>query len=299
MKIMSRLTALAGLLGSITPTFAITWGEPDGQAHPNVVHVFFQPQQGGSTFRCTGTLLTSSLIVTAGHCTASGTTPNYKTWASNLNPTSLAGLAAVCAGDGNPACSPTEIEQFFDTSPLWSQGTATPHPQFNDFAEFPNTYDIGVVVLSEPINVAEYGTLPTAGQFDYIGEPQGRGPLTDRQVAIVGFGLQGAIPPFSSGVLERYHALSAIINTGKSANAGPQNFIFTNNPGHGGGPGGTCSGDSGGPAFWIDPVTDEETTIIVAVNSYGIAPLCNGNDYQFRTDTPAARSFLDDFIALP
>ena len=76
---------------------------------------------------------------------------------------------------------------------------------------------------------------------------------------------------------------STIINTGQSANAGPQNFVFTNNPGNGHGVGGTCSGDSGGPAFWIDPATGQHTNIVVAVNSYGIAPNCNGNDYQFRT----------------
>jgi hypothetical protein len=28
------------------------------------------------------------------------------------------------------------------------------------------------------------------------------------------------------------------------------------------------------------------------VNSYGIAPLCNGNDYQFRTDIETAQDFI-------
>jgi pimeloyl-ACP methyl ester carboxylesterase len=73
---------------------------------------------------------------------------------------------------------------------------------------------------------------------------------------------------------------------------GEQNFKFTNNPGNGGGPGGTCSGDSGGPAFFIDPLTGAETSIVMAVNSYGIAPQCNGNDYQFRTDIDAAQDFV-------
>ena len=34
----------------------------------------------------------------------------------------------------------------------------------------------------------------------------------------------------------------------------------------------------------------------MAVNSYGIAPNCNGNDYQFRTDIPTAQDFLLEYI---
>ena len=30
----------------------------------------------------------------------------------------------------------------------------------------------------------------------------------------------------------------------------------------------------------------------MAVNSYGIAPNCNGNDYQVRTDIEAAQDFV-------
>jgi hypothetical protein len=32
------------------------------------------------------------------------------------------------------------------------------------------------------------------------------------------------------------------------------------------------------------------------VNSYSITPNCNGNDYQFRTDSEAAQDFLDDYL---
>ncbi len=60
--------------------------------------------------------------------------------------------------------------------------------------------------------------------------------------------------------------------------------------------GGTCSGDSGGPAFFIDPATGEESDIVMAVNSYGIAPLCNGNDYQFRTDIETAQDFVVPYL---
>ena len=78
-----------------------------------------------------------------------------------------------------------------------------------------------------------------------------------------------------------------------SAIAGPQNFQFTNNPGRGSGSGGTCSGDSGGPAFWIQDGL--ETTTIIAITSSGITPQCSGNGFHFRTDTAAAQTFLATF----
>ena len=34
----------------------------------------------------------------------------------------------------------------------------------------------------------------------------------------------------------------------------------------------------------------------MAVNSYGIAPNCNGNDYQFRTDIDDAQSFVIPYL---
>jgi secreted trypsin-like serine protease len=104
------------------------------------------------------------------------------------------------------------------------------------------------------------------------------------------------IPAFAQDEFTRYQATSTIINTGQSANAGRQNFVYTNNPGKGVGPGGTCSGDSGGPAFWIDPATGEETNIVVGINSYGIAPLCNGNDYQFRADIADTLNFVQPYL---
>ena len=64
----------------------------------------------------------------------------------------------------------------------------------------------------------------------------------------------------------------------------------------GNGVGGTCSGDSGGPAFWVDPATGRETNVVMAVNSYGIAPLCNGVDYQQRTDISVTLDFVTPYL---
>lgn len=289
-KILAGVVA-AGLLMTGT-VYAINWGHPDGNDHPNVVMLFFEPTDGEGFFRCTGTLLDPYHVLTAAHCAGPGDgSGNFNTWASNMNPNPLPSLGGHCGQDG---CSLSEIRGYFNSGDDgWASGTAFPHPQYDGFSQFPDTYDIGLIVLNDPIFVAEYGTLPSLGEFDFLNEPTGRKAISEQQVAIVGFGLQGRIPPFAGGALERYAGLSAITNGGQSGVAGPQNFQFTNNPGEGSGSGGTCSGDSGGPAFWID--NGVETTTVMAINSYTITPKCNGTDYQFRADTTVAQEFLAVF----
>jgi hypothetical protein len=289
-RLSALLAAMALLVTMAAPASAITFGQPDGDGHPHVVNLLFR-QDGVGYYSCSGTLLTSTLVLTAGHCT--GVTvdgvlqPNDVTYVTNETDI----LAFIAATRGNYGSTADWLEGE------WTAGQAIPHPSYSDFSAFPDTYDIGLVQLEEPIIVPEYGQMPTLGQFDYL--RTAKGAPSQRMVEIVGYGLLGTIPSpnfYDVDTWARYYGYSTIINTGQSANAGDQNFIYTNNPGKGTGVGGTCSGDSGGPAFWIDPVTGEPTNIIVGVNSYGIAPFCNGNDYQFRTDTAVAQDFVNDYL---
>lgn len=279
MKKILATAAACALAATATPSSAITWGAPDGNNHPNVVALLFV-QNGVGFFGCTGTLLTPYVVLTAGHCTEGGGAVNSVTYVRNA-PDIDAAFAAE---------RPNYPSTTAWLNATWVRGQAVPHPQFDDFAQFPDTYDIGVVLLEQPITVAQYGTLPTLNQFDYL--RKARGAIGSRQARVVGYGLQGRIPAFAGDAFVRYAATSSVTGIGTSSTSGTQNFKFTNNPGNGGGPGGTCSGDSGGPAFFINPATGAETTTVMAVNSYGIAPNCNGNDYQFRTDIAAAQDFV-------
>jgi hypothetical protein len=271
--------AALGLAVVATPATAVTWGAPDGDDHPNVVALLFV-QNGIGFFSCSGTLLTPYVVLTAGHCTEGGGEVNSVTYVRND-----ADIDAAFALE-RPGY-PSTTAWLNDT---WVAGQAVPHPEFNDFAEFPNTFDIGLILLEQPIYVAEYGAMPSNGQFDYL--RTARGNISNRRARVVGYGLQGQIPAFARNEFVRFAATSAVTGLAVSNVIGEQNFKFSNNPGKGSGSGGTCSGDSGGPAFFIDPVTRAETSIVMAVNSYGIAPQCNGNDYQFRTDIDAAQDFV-------
>src|SRR5262249_2258611 len=55
--------------------------------------------------------------------------------------------------------------------------------------------------------------------------------------------------------------------------------------------GGSCFGDSGGPAF--------HDGFLVGDTSFGASQFCGGAGGSSRLDTADARSFLDDFVAVP
>src|SRR5919107_5765770 len=55
-------------VGAALPATAVTGGEPDGNGHPNVGLILYYTPDG--RFRCSATLVSPTVLLTAAHCTA-------------------------------------------------------------------------------------------------------------------------------------------------------------------------------------------------------------------------------------
>lgn len=266
-RLVTAVATIAALLLLTVSAGAITWGESDGSAHPYVGTLLFV-QNGVGYYSCTGTLLAPTVMLTAGHCVEEYGNTNdvtYVRFAEN-----------AFAGRGNYRT----LDQWLKRE--WIKARAViPHPQFDDFSEFPLTYDVGLVILSKPVSLEEYGTLPSERFLETLGSK-------DDQFTVVGFGMQGFINPFYQDDYARYVGQVSLVEL-NSTFAGGASAKFTNSPGGGNGSGGTCFGDSGGPVFYGD------TRTIGAIVSWGITP-CIGVDYQFRMDTATALDFVKQYL---
>ena len=266
-----QLSALLVFLAS-TAAHAVTWGEPDGGENPNVGTLLFV-QNGVGFFSCTGTMIAPRVMLTAGHCVAGEGSINDVTYV-RFDEDALSGLADA-----------PSLGAWFASDWLAVE-TVIPHPLWDDYSNFPQTYDIGVVILAEPVYPTNgFASIPELGFLEGL---RGR----DRKYfRVAGYGQQGTLPPTSMNDYERYKGDVRLLEIQSFLNGfGEQSAKFSNNPGIGGG---TCYGDSGGPTFFQD------TSILVAVTSFGWAKNgnCVGNNFNYRTDTPPAREFIEGILS--
>lgn len=269
------LTACSSVSTSPEDVFRplVTFGSYDGEAHPHVGTLLFV-QNGVGYYSCSGTLLSPTVMLTAGHCVEGEGQVNEVTYV-RFEPDALAGL-------GDYRNTETWLKRE------WIRAEAViAHPRYDDFAEFPNTYDIGLVILSKPVELETYGALPELGLLDRILEGSRD---SDKLFTAVGYGLQGVINPFYGDEYSRRRAETSLIEVVSDSNGDDQGAKFSNSPGGGNGSGGVCFGDSGGPVFHGD------SNVIGAIVSWGITP-CIGVDYQFRVDTQVAQEFVTPYLS--
>lgn len=266
------LTVLLAMIG-LVPAGAVTFGEPDEGEHPYVGLVYLETPDG--IFRCSGALIDAHVVLTAGHCTETAGVVNSRTWVTFDE--------EVVIPDDVLELPDPEFGDWLDTNPAFIAGQAVPHPLYDDYSQFPLIYDIGVVVLEEAVTDLGYAGLPSGNVLDGL---KGK---AKRDFHVVGYGLQGFINPFFGAERARYKGDVRLIETNSNSTAaGLASAKFTNNPGNGNGPGGSCFGDSGGPVFTADDT-------VVAVVAWGITP-CIGVDYQYRVDTADSLAFLHSVL---
>lgn len=293
-KVLLAVTALV-LVALAVPALAVTNGTPDSdEQFPAVGQLLFYdpnvpstryPDNGG-WFNCTGTLLSPTVVLTAGHCTYGIGTGGSDIWVNFEFAPDYSVLPPSSTFTSN-ADRYLGWEAALDGAGDWRRGTAYPHPDYIDAAFF--LYDVGVVVLDEavPASVHEgdFGVLPPVGYINQFLTKKG----PDQRFTPVGYGIQEVVPDFMS-VDERYFAEVKLID-GNGVFGVPKGVSvkFSNNGGKNA-TGGTCFGDSGGPIF------TSGTRIVAAVTSFGINDNCVGTGGGYRIDKAVDLAWIESFL---
>jgi secreted trypsin-like serine protease len=239
---------------------SVTDGTVDGNRHPAVVLIVMDIA-GRPAFLCSGTLIASKVVLTAGHCAG--------------EPGEFSGLRVFTESDvdnGNnnfPFAGPNAVE-----AAEWHA-----HPQYTNAAFF--LHDVGVVVLRKAVKLAagEYGRLPAANQLDALK------PSNATRFTSVGYGVQRINPAQIQQDLIRMFAEPHLvqINTGFT---GSFSLLLSNNASTGG----TCFGDSGGPNYL------GSSNVIAGVTSFALNGSCGGTGGVFRVDRQNVLDFVAPFL---
>jgi hypothetical protein len=289
-RLLTAFTALA-LFGAAcadqpTPTIAapdgpsfIVNGEPTGKLYPSVGAlildwwprvvtsdgvVFGDGVVNGDDQWCTGSLISPTVFVTAAHCVVgSSLTPEGTQFYVSFAPDLLAKNIKIVKATG------------YEYDPLYGHDQA-------------NLHDLAVVFL--PASATKGLTplqLPEAGELDRLAA---QGALSKTLFVNVGYGSSSS----RTGNPNTGFGWDGKRNMSKSEFMGLQptwlGLLMNENAT---GEGGDCYGDSGGPKF-----LDGNPNKIYATVTTGDYP-CRATSWDWRLDTPEARAFLGQFVALP
>jgi hypothetical protein len=273
--LVAATLAMVGLVTAATPAAAITGGEPDGNRHPNVgLILFYQPD---GRFRCSATLISPTVLITAAHCTAGTLGSTLVTFDSVIAEQPPSPFPA--AADPSAGYTPEEI-----AAAGYLSGTASTHPEYSDFTDLANWNDVGVIVLDEPVTGITPATLAPTGYLDQYAQPV----LNSTVFELVGYGTEVRKPetgpqkpqPMSYPLIRRY-------TTSPGQKLTPQILQLNGNPNDTRGGGGTCFGDSGGPVFL--------NGYLVAVTSYGYTENCRYLGGYQRVEITVVQDWLATF----
>jgi hypothetical protein len=268
------VAVLAMLLAFAAPTAAITNGAPDGDNHPYVgilVFDIYNPDLDANVpaWRCSGSLISEDVVLTAGHCT-DGAVAARVWFDERLQDDDGTFLVPDYPFGGGPSIEGTPY-----TNPDFAIGAGNGLPGFA-------FRDVGVVVLEEGV-APPYAVLPDAGVVDDL--------RNKTDLDLVGYGVQEPIhipgdgAPFWTGLRNRLFAPAELVS-GKFKHSDEFIKVSGNT---GGGTGGTCFGDSGGPTLLAN------TDTVLAVTSYGANGNCAGVGYNSRVDIPEVLDWIASF----
>jgi hypothetical protein len=279
--VLAVFSAIAILAIAVSPVFAITGNWVEDNEHPFVGLVVFYDENGEFIWRCSGSLLDPTTLLTAGHCAdivggaVSARVYFQQDAGANYDPAlgydPITGYPETCAaGTLGVTCATSDELYNYDYS-----GSLT----------LPNTHDVGLVILDQPIYLSEYGELPEPNFLDQFATARG---TQDILFTVSGYGLTYRQEEHNGKPNESYRerlmALSTLVNLNSALNGG----FNLQTSGNGAGKGGTCSGDSGGPVFY----GGTDSNLIVGVTSFGLNALCRGSDFAYRIDQPEVLEWI-------
>jgi len=202
--------AAIGLMLIAAQAQAITYGNQDGNKHPEVGALVDYDSHGTAYAFCTGTLISPTVMLTAAHC----------------NP-------------GVPTVKVT-FESKVANAAVMYVGRYIAHPGYHAAQNDP--HDIAVVVFDQPIEGLAPARLPTVGLFDTLKK---NNLLNNSHYTAVGFG--GQERSFDGkGWTIKYEDTREWSVSGFDALNNAWLRLSQNNAT---GDAGTCYGDSGGPNF--------------------------------------------------
>jgi len=295
-SIVALLVVLAALVLGTSGARAITNGQPDNGRHPYVGLMVALDSNYVPLWRCSSSLLSPTVFLTAGHCTTAPAAHIVVWFGEGPILTDPAYTAAAQAAAPNPVpCTPGTFSGY----PCTGDSSGVPHlnPDFcnpcghgaGNFA----SHDVGVVTLDTAVPtslVSSYAALPSAGRVDTL--------ASQTPVDFVGYGVQFQAqipgnqlpqpPPFNrwTGPRERLFAPSNLVSG--NFKSSDEHLRLALNPG--GGSGGTCFGDSGGPDLLGG------TSTVLGVNSYVTNVNCSGVGYSQRIDLPDILSWIESYL---
>jgi hypothetical protein len=265
--------AMTGLVA--TPSGAITGNFVPDYQHEYVGLIVFYDESGEFVHRCSGSLISPTVFLTAGHCVTINDETGQLAASARIYFQQDAGAnydpeTDTPATSGYPYTGGVTAHTFYAFD---YQGITV--PAMNN--------DVGLVILDQPYELDTYGSLAAPGTLELYGT----GP--DARVTVSGYGVTyvNGNPAATVSYRSRLMADTWIIGTGGVANG--INVQLSSAPGRGGG--GTCFGDSGGPTLVYG------TDTIVAVTSFGMSPnVCGGTEFDFRVDTVAVQEWMQSVL---
>jgi secreted trypsin-like serine protease len=282
------------LLAATTPAVAITGGTEDTtNIYSNVgMLVFYQPD---GRFRCSGTLIAPQVVLTAAHCTFQDIGQAIITFDPVISRTADEAETDIprAADDSGPddaisavGFTKTDISKpKYQGEQNWFLATPRTHPNYSDFTDINNWNDSGVLILDKAVGLPAASIAPQNYLNAYSGSV-----LNSTEFLVIGYGTEVRSAdggpqkpqPMRQPIVRRYTTeigqklTDQILQTNGNEN----------DPRAGGG---TCFGDSGGPAI--------HGGYVVGDTSYGYTNNCRYLGGFQRVDIPVVRNWLLDCMA--